>query len=299
MACVACGAACASEPPLGDTDGGGASDGGGSDGRAPMDAMAPDAGGMDAAAADGGAGEPDGALWVDPGPFGPEVRLVYLVPTDRVARPEYVRGIERAARHLQRFYRDQIGTGVTFRLHDPVVEIVTTGHAADFYASTTRPGEGMSNWWWGNVTEEGFALTGGGFDDPDNIWIYYNDSDTACGQTGGAGTSGVAAMPANDLRGLAGIVGVPACPDDPMWWYEYPPCRWIGGLGHELGHAFGLPHPPGCDSGASSCDMGALMWTGVYSYPDAYLRDDETSVLVRLPFFAMRDAVPFFACDTP
>jgi hypothetical protein len=157
----------------------------------------------------------------------------------------------------------------------------------------------MSGWWWSNATDEAFALTGGGFDDPNFIWIYYNDSDNACGQTGGAGTSHIATMPANDLRGLAGMVGIPTCPSDPMEWYEYPPCRWVGGLGHELGHAFGLPHPPGCDTGSASCDMSALMWAGVYSYPDTYLRDDDVASLSALPFFAMRDAVPVFDCDAP
>ena len=31
--------------------------------------------------------------------------------------------------------------------------------------------------------------------------------------------------------------------------------RWIGGLAHELGHALGLLHPPGCEEGLASCDV--------------------------------------------
>jgi len=234
---------------------------------------------------------------IDPGPPGPEVRVFYLVPTDRSENAEYTQALGRAIRHLQRFYLDQMGNGETFRVHEPLVEIVRTGHAADWYAVTARGGEARSGWWWGNVVEEGFSLTGGRFDDPNYVWIYYNDSDSACGQTGGAGTSGVAALPANDLRGLAGMNGIPTCPDDPPFWYMQPPCRWVGGLGHELGHALGLPHPPGCDAGAASCDSAALMWLGYGSYPTTYLRSDETTVLDRSPFFAPRGAAPPSDCN--
>ena len=67
-----------------------------------------------------------------------------------------------------------------------------------------------------------------------------------------------------------------------------PHGRWVGGLGHELGHASGLPHPPGCDSGRPTCDSEALMWTGYASWPDTYLRDDERTKLRESPFFEER-----------
>ena len=63
--------------------------------------------------------------------------------------------------------------------------------------------------------------------------------------------------------------------------YDGPLGRWFGGLAHELGHTFGLPHPPGCDEGQAACDRSALMGDGYSSYPNTYLRDDEKSVLRR------------------
>ena len=57
-----------------------------------------------------------------------------------------------------------------------------------------------------------------------------------------------------------------------------------GGLARELGHVFGLPHPPGCEEGSPSCDTQALMWDGYDSYPNTYLRDDEKAVLLEVPF---------------
>jgi hypothetical protein len=67
--------------------------------------------------------------------------------------------------------------------------------------------------------------------------------------------------------------------------YVFPPNRYVGGLGHELGHAFGLSHPPGCDQGLPTCDYNALMWAGYAAYPNTYLRPDEKSILLASEFF--------------
>jgi hypothetical protein len=135
------------------------------------------------------------------------------------------------------------------------------------------------------VVADAFGLTGGGFFDPNNIWVFYIDSDPACGQVTGA-TSGVAVLPANDLRGLAGEPNIPPCPDD------LPDtagvCRWVGGLGHELGHALGLPHPAACEDSdpTTICPSDALLWLGYITYPNTYLLDEDKAILRSSPFLA-------------
>jgi hypothetical protein len=66
-------------------------------------------------------------------------------------------------------------------------------------------------------------------------------------------------------------------------------CRWVGGLGHELGHAFFLPHPPGCDDGLPECDETALLWVGYATYPDAHLTKADIATLTTSPFFDTLD----------
>ncbi|RIH81276.1 hypothetical protein Mterra_03271 [Calidithermus terrae] len=69
-------------------------------------------------------------------------------------------------------------------------------------------------------------------------------------------------LPRQDVDGFLGARYVGDCGVE----YKFPPSRYLGGLAHELGHAFGLPHPGGCGSGSNSCDAGSVMWTGYASY---------------------------------
>jgi hypothetical protein len=210
-----------------------------------------------------------------------QVRVIYLVPSDKSVRADYQGAIANAISDLQGFYQNQMG-GYTFALHAPSVEVYQTTHATAFYTTgfNSRPGG-----FYESVLADGFALTGGGFDDPNNRWIFYVDVDIACGQYTG-GTNGIAVLPANDLRGLTSQPTVPTCPSD------HPSSlsinRWIGGLGHELGHALGLPHPPGCDNG--NCAGGphaynSLMYVGYASYPNTHLLDENKSILLAGGFF--------------
>jgi hypothetical protein len=128
--------------------------------------------------------------------------VVYLVPSDRAVRQDYSHRLRFAIRNLQIWYRNELADGTTFSLNKPIVEVVPTPHVAPWY-STNPVGSLSSLWFFFNVIGEAFALTGGQFFDPANIWVFYIDSDPACGQLVGA-TSGVAVLPANDLRGLAG-----------------------------------------------------------------------------------------------
>jgi hypothetical protein len=212
------------------------------------------------------------------------VRIVYLVPTDRPVRKDYVHHLEAAIEHLQVWFRNETGDGTTFSIDKRnVVEVVQTSQPAAWYSAS--PAGEYSLWFWNNVLAEAFALTGGMFLDPNAVWAFYIDSDPGCGQAVGA-TSGVALLPANDLRGLAGQPNIPPCagasPD------TAGVCRWVGGLGHELGHAFGLPHPRTCEDGDANtvCPNNALLWLGYITYPQTFLLQEDKTALAENPFFS-------------
>ena len=113
-------------------------------------------------------------------------------------------------------------------------------------------------------------------------WVLYVDVLHGCNAPGrlGAGTLGVTMLPRQDMDGLIGARYFDDCGKE----YKLPINRYIGGAGHEMGHAFGLSHPPGCEAGAATCDQNALMWAGYVSYPNTYLRDDDKQILLASPF---------------
>ena len=87
-------------------------------------------------------------------------------------------------------------------------------------------------------------------------------------------------LPEHDLRGLIGAEAQPVS-------------RWIGGLGHELGHAFGLPHPALCETGNPACPTQTLMWLGYITYPDTFLLpEDKTTLLASRFIAATPESVP-------
>jgi hypothetical protein len=63
----------------------------------------------------------------------PEVRLIYLVPSDMQPRPEVPITLANGIKHLQRFYWEQMGNGKTFTLHDPVVEVLRSSHEREWF----------------------------------------------------------------------------------------------------------------------------------------------------------------------
>jgi hypothetical protein len=222
---------------------------------------------------------------------GKKVRFIYLVPQDRPVRDDYKAAIADAALHLQDFYQKELGGENAFTLNQPIVEVVQTNHTANWYKTNpTRPnGQTPGIWFWENSLHDGLSAVGGFFNDPNNRWIFYIDAEAECGQLSG-GTSGVALMASNDLRGLTGQSNVPGCAGSfPDTSGKY---RWIGGAGHEIGHAFNLPHPPGCDAPTSNCHGGmlaaaSLMWTGYGNYPVTYFLAAEKQSLLAGRFFSM------------
>ena len=223
---------------------------------------------------------------------GPVVRIVYLVPADRAVRDDYVERLEAAIQHVRIWTRNEMGDGTTFSTNRRVVEVVHTSQVAAWYS--TNPSGDYALWFWTNVLTEAFALTGAKFADPNNTWVFYIDSDPGCEQAAGA-TLGVVLLGANDLRGLAGEPYVPPCAGAPP--DTAGVCRWVGGLGHELGHAFGLPHPPACEDSDPNtvCPLNTLMYLGYITYPQTFLLETDKETLAQSGFFSpvrLRQSLP-------
>ena len=202
------------------------------------------------------------------------VRVLYAAPSDREFRSDYRDAIQHAIVDLQSWYRRQTG-GLTFSLYNTTPEQCQLSETSEYYDQDTwqmvldgvqhcAPVQGRTS---------SFA------------WVVYADLERVCGAGGrlGAGGLGLTMLPREDLEGLIGnkLVYYGVCGGGP---WPGPVTRWIGGLGHELGHALGLPHPPGCDAGLPTCDYGALMFVGFNGYPNTYLRPDEKEMLWRSSF---------------
>ena len=193
------------------------------------------------------------------------VRMIYLVSQDREARSDYHDAIENAIKSIRSWYGKQLN-GPTFKLHDPIVEVVHSDKTADWFTRNPN-GENQDDWGFNNALAEGRRLLGARQGDPHYIWVLYSDGPGNKGRGGGS----VAYLPEDDLLGL---IGRHPTQKDPL--------RWVAGLGHELGHAFGLPHPADIVR-----DADALMWAGFYGkYPDkTYLTELDKSILLHSPFF--------------
>ncbi len=207
------------------------------------------------------------------------VRIIYLIPADSIEKPEYILGLENAARHLQMWYYNALGQNKTFALHDPIVEVYQTSHEALWYS--TNPNGSTFLQFWRNVLQDGFLYTEGRYNDPNNRWVYYIDANCGCDQCGGCGGSGLVVIGANDLKGLVGYEIDKSCPNVV---HSYKSCRYVGGMGHELGHALGLPHPPECDEDFPTCWDHDLMMYGYITYPDAYFNESDKTRLSNSPF---------------
>jgi hypothetical protein len=222
-----------------------------------------------------------------------QVHLVYLVPSDKTVQSSYIEGLERGAKHLQVWWKNTMGNGKTFTLASPVVEVFQTDHAAAWYSRVRGETASTLDYWY-NLMDDAYAYAGAYSGDPDNVWLVYLDAQPRCDSITGA-VATFAGFPANDLRGLAGLSTIPVCPDGMP---EAPmPCRWVGGMGHELGHTIGLPHPSGCEPYTSSCPNEALMWWGYTTYPAATFTAADLATLNSSPFIATETEIPATSCD--
>lgn len=193
------------------------------------------------------------------------VRVVYLVSKDREERADFTEAVESSIKDVQQWYAKQLN-GSTFKLHTPVVEVVKASKPADWFSSNPN-GSNPDDWGYKNTLAEAGRLFGARQNDPHFIWVIYSDGPGDKGRS----ISGVVYLPEEDLLGLVGQHPTQKNPE-----------RWVGGLAHQLGRAFGLPYPAN-----TIRDADSIMWTGFYDkYPDGtYLTETDKRRLGDSPFF--------------
>lgn len=204
----------------------------------------------------------------------PRVRAIYIVPSDRVYNSKYEDGIKRAVMHLQDFYLKEMGNGKTFFVNTPIVEVLKSQYSSLIFSNTM----------WSTAIDEATKKFNATWNDPANRWLLFVDADVACNGQGIGGTHGFAVLGANDLRGLSGEKQIYNCDHDKNI-PQFTPPRWVGGLGHELGHSWLLPHPLKCEPMTDQCPTNALMYLGYLIYPKTFLLESDKSTLNSSNFF--------------
>jgi len=190
--------------------------------------------------------------------------VVYLVtPNNRAFNQAYYNVLKATVLDLQSWYKQQMG-GKTFTLNPLVVDTIKGLHNYDWYNSYNGTFSGTDPRFYGyqNTFYEMQQRLGSQLNTTKYTYLVY-----VAAPGGGAGTKGFCAMGDQDLKGLLG--------QNPEW---LDPKRWIGGGGHELGHAFGLPHP-------ANENFNALMWSGYSAYPNCILQKEDKDILNASPFF--------------
>ena len=215
------------------------------------------------------------------------VQVLYAVPADRELRADYREGIEHLLVDVQSWYRQQL-EGLTFSLYGDVPQLCEMSEPADFYGRYS----------WQKIVDGVQHCAPVAAGTSSFVWIVYADVVHECGpyEQGydqlGRGGDGLTILTRWDLDGLIGEDGLyHYCDGDELFGpYDRPLSSWQGGTAHELGHAFGLPHPPGCDAGLPTCDTWAMMQNGYETYPHTYLRADDKEALIRSPFIDTRSS---------
>jgi hypothetical protein len=201
---------------------------------------------------DGGNGDGGETTGGDSGgePQSGTMRVFYLRPTDVPFDQRYPDGITNVMHDAQDFFQAQLGE--TFRLNDPVVEVVEGDHEQVWYEETPN---GDDRYWWSAANAQQEIQRR--FDLPDNRWMVVSEVSAEGEGAGGGASGGWVLLPGHDADGAAG--------------YPAQQARWVGGMVHELGHAFGLPD--------SSSTDGTCMSASFYEWPNCTFTDSQKSTM--------------------
>lgn len=204
----------------------------------------------------------------------PTVCFYYLVPAGQALRNDYLTAVTSAVLDVQRWYWQQLQDGTSFRISNPVVQVIQTARP-DWWYAENQAGDQRTYWFWQNTLQDGYTRSGIHPDDQTVSAVFYVDASHAPGQIGGAGLQRRAVLHRGDLEGLIGQG-------------DRGICRWVGGLAHELGHVFGLDHPQPCQNQQLAeweAPCQSLMYLGYLNYPRTNLLPEDLAILRRNPFF--------------
>lgn len=193
------------------------------------------------------------------------VRMVYLVSSNKLPNQDFANAIEATLQNIQAWYRIQLG-GFTFNLHPEGVKIFKVDVDSKYFKNFPN-GNDQAAWGVRNCEAIAKRFSGARFLDPTSIWVVYSDSN----EWGGQGGSGFTCMPEEDLYGLIGKNTT-----------NLNINRWVGGAAHELGHAFGLPHPN--DHVQTNKALMSFGWHSDYP-ANTFLLEEDKDKLRNSPFF--------------
>jgi hypothetical protein len=186
----------------------------------------------------------------------PVVRVFYVLPSDMPLNNDYIHSINHAIKNVQDFYTKQVSNGGTFNLARPQnpVEIVYSTKNENWF--TYNNPKKLTNYVaWENTANEAKQVMGG--HGSNETWIVYGDA-LSVDLNQGAAHETFAVMMKDDLYGLSGEFDKikPHYKSDVL-------NRWLGGLAHEAGHTFQLPHDEFSENN--------IMYTGYVNYPNVPL----------------------------
>ena len=201
------------------------------------------------------------------------VQVIYAIPSDREAKPEYREAITLAVTDVLEWYVN--------RLDITAIELV--GDLPQM-CSMERPTSYFNGEDWDKKVRSTVSQDCGRVSLYDrSVFVIFADVPPVCKRHNGSALGnrgGVATMNAMHIKGLLE-------PQQPCSRRERTPSGYLGTLAHEMGHALGLRHPD-CEIDDWTCHRKDIMWETRH-FPDAYIHDTDVpklhSVLQREPYF--------------
>ncbi|MBN1307215.1 MAG: hypothetical protein JXA18_04820 [Chitinispirillaceae bacterium] len=179
------------------------------------------------------------AVAADEDPPDKIVRVFYVLPSDVSLDSAYIVGMENIMRESQNYYLDQCG--FTFRLNNPIVEVVKSSHPTSWFASV----DDYATIIFHGKDEVNEAFPAVKADSRCRRWKTVDYVHAESPHCGGGAQPGWVGLPRHDADG-ASI-------------YPREKARWCGGMCHELGHLWGLPD--------ATHDDGTVMSADFYHWP--------------------------------